>query len=146
MAQRPIGQIEALGLRPCSRLLLVIEPEVRVERNEIGFSGKGQIGLCHCPARWGEGGQRTYPGGGPGPPGRSDPNWAASESDDISQWASDCVLRSRRGSRNRELRARQVRLRIPTPPQLPENSFYLFYILHFQANFPLKKERVVWGA
>lgn len=51
MAQGPIGQMEAPGLRPCSRRPLVIEPEVRMESNGIRFSVKDQVGLCHLPAQ-----------------------------------------------------------------------------------------------
>lgn len=47
--------MEATGLRPCSQLLLVIEPEVGVESKEIRFLGKEQIGLCHLPACRGKG-------------------------------------------------------------------------------------------
>lgn len=52
------------GPQACSGLLLVIEPEVKVESKAIRFLGNDLIGPCHLPASCGEGGQSSNPGWG----------------------------------------------------------------------------------
>lgn len=134
MAWCPVGQMEALGPWACFQLVVVTEPEVRVESKEIRFLGKDPTGLrpWACTPRRG--------------PGRLGGQTSRGSMGNSRTLASGCQTGSRELERFQGAGNSGAQQTGSGPPPIPDSSIAAslsMLLLDFPPQFPLKKERVV---